>query len=72
MLYLNGNVQTPLGKESGEMFSARPGIVLNLSENLGLSIYGSITLSGETLTLDNNQQITYNKIGYGVQGVIRF
>lgn len=72
MLYLNGNVQTPLGKESGEMFSARPGIVLNLSENLGLSIYGSITLSGETLTLENNQQITYNKIGYGVQGVIRF
>ncbi len=72
MLFVNGNVQFPLGKPTGEMFSVMPGLVLNLSENLGLSFYSSITLSGETLTLENNRQVTYNKIGYGVQGVIRF
>ena len=72
MLFLNGNIQFPLGKPTGEVFNAMPGLMLNLSENLGLSIYANITLSGETLTLENRQQVTYNKIGYGVQGVIRF
>lgn len=72
MMFVNGNVQFPLGKPTGETFSVMPGLMLNLSDNLGLLFYSSITLSGETLTLENSQQVTYSKIGYGVQGVIRF
>ncbi len=70
--YLNGNVQFPLGKEDGQMFSASPGLLLNLTENLGIAVYSNITLSGETITLENTQQVTFDKLSYGIQGIIRF
>ncbi len=70
--YLNGNVQFPLGKPEGQMFSANPGLLFNLTENLGLAVYSQITLSGETITLDNTQQVTFDKLSYGIQGIIRF
>ena len=72
MFFLNGNIQFPLGDQKGEMFSVAPGLMLNLSENIGLALYGNVILSGETITLENNQQITYNKVGYGIQGIVRF
>lgn len=72
MFFLSGNVQVPFGKQKGEMFTATPGLIFNLSENIGLSLYGNIILSGETITLENNDKVTFNKTGYGVQGVIRF
>ena len=72
MFYVNGNVQFPLGSQEGEIFSASPGLLLNLSENIGLSVYSNFILSGETLSLENNQKITFNKLSYGIQGVIRF
>ncbi len=72
MFYVNGSIQFPIGSQEGEIFSASPGLLLNLSENIGLSFYSNFILSGETLTLENNQKITFNKLGYGIQGVIRF
>lgn len=72
MFYLNGNIQFPLGSQKGEIFSASPGLLFNLSDNIGLSIYSNFILSGETITLKNNQQVTFNKLGYGIQGIIRF
>ncbi len=72
MFYISGNIQFPLGSQKGEMFSASPGLMFNLSDNIGLSIYSNFILSGETITLKNNQQVTFNKLGYGIQGVIRF
>lgn len=70
--YLNGNIQFPLGKPEGQMFSANPGLLLNLTQNLGVAVYSQITLSGETITLDNTQQVTFDKLSYGIQGIIRF
>ncbi len=72
MLFLNANVQFPLGKPTGEFFSAKPGVMFNLSDNLGLSLYSNLIVSGETLTLENNDKISYSKVGYGIQAVIRF
>lgn len=72
MLFINSSIQFPLGSQKGEMFSATPGLLLNLSQNIGLSFYGSFILAGETIKIENNQKVTFNKIGYGVQGVIRF
>lgn len=72
MLLLKASAQVPIGKPKGQIFSFNPGLIFNLSENIGLSVYGSIILSGETLTLENNNKVTFNKTGYGVQGVIRF
>lgn len=72
MFYLNGNIQFPFGSQSGEMFTATPGLMLNLSENIGISFYSSILLSGETIKKSNNEEVTFNKVGYGVHGVIRF
>lgn len=72
MFFLNGNIQLPFGSQSGQIFSASPGLMFNLSENIGLSLYSNFILSGETITLKNNQQVTFNKLSYGVQGVIRF
>ena len=72
MFYLNGNIQFPFGTQKGEMFTATPGLMLNLSDNIGLSFYSSIILSGETIKRSNNEEITFNKVGYGVHGVIRF
>ncbi len=70
--FVNANVQFAIDNTKGQVFSTRPGLVLNLSNNLGLSFYSSFILSGETLTLENNNRITYDKIGYGVQAVVRF
>lgn len=70
--YLSGNVQFPLGSQEGQMFSANPGLLLNLTENLGLAVYTQFTLSGEDITLNNKQQVTFDKLSYGIQGIIRF
>ncbi|MBO6792842.1 MAG: hypothetical protein JJ895_02940 [Balneolaceae bacterium] len=72
VVYLNTSVQLPLSNTKGEMFTARPGIMFNMSKNLGLSFYTSLILSGEELRLSNNDRITYNKVGYGVHAVVRF
>lgn len=72
MLFLDGNIQVPIGKPTGEMFSVSPSLLLNLSKNLGLKFYGNLILSGDQINLENNQRATFNKISYGVQGVIRF
>ena len=71
MFFTNANVQFTSGA-SGQIFSVKPGLMLNLTQNLGLSFYSSMIISGETLTLDNNDEITYNKLGYGLHAVIRF
>lgn len=72
MFFVNANVQFPIDDTKGEIFSASPGLMLNLSRNLGISFYSNLILSGETLTLGNNNQITYNKVGYGLHAVVRF
>ena len=71
-VFLNTSVQFPISTTKGEMFTAKPGIMFNMSKNLGLSFYTSLILSGEELTLENNDRITYNKVGYGVHAVVRF
>ncbi|MCR9131251.1 MAG: hypothetical protein NXI08_01695 [bacterium] len=72
MVFLNTNVKFPISSTKGELFTAKPGIMFNMSKNLGLSFYTSLILSGEELTLSNNDRITYNKVGYGVHAVVRF
>lgn len=72
MLFLNTNVQFPINNTKGEFFMVKPGLVLNMTKNLGISAYSSLILSGETLRLNNNDRITYNKVGYGLHAVIRF
>lgn len=72
MLLLKASAQIPIGKPKGQIFSFNPGLMFNLSENIGLAVYGSIALSGETITLENNNKVTFNRTSYGVQGVIRF
>lgn len=71
-VYLNTSVRFPISATKGEMFTAKPGIMFNMSKNFGLSFYTSLILSGEELTLENNDRITYNKVGYGVHAVVRF
>jgi hypothetical protein len=72
MLFFNGNIRFPINSTKGEFYSFRPGLMLNMSENLGLVLYSDLIFSGETLTLDNNNKITYGKVGYGLQAVVRF
>ena len=72
MFFANANVLFSSGGATGQVFSVKPGLMLNLTQNLGLSFYSSMIISGETLTLDNNDDITYNKLGYGLHAVIRF
>jgi hypothetical protein len=72
MLFLKSSIQFPVSSVKGEILSAQPGLMLNLSKNLGVSFYTSLILSGEELTLSNNDRITYNKVGYGVHAVVRF
>ena len=72
MFYMNANVAFPISSTKGEFFSAQPGLLLNLSRNLGLSFYTNLILSGDTLTLKNGDKLTYNKLGYGLHAVVRF
>lgn len=72
MLFLKSSILFPVSSVKGEILSAQPGLMLNLSKNLGVSFYTSLILSGEELTLENNDRITYNKVGYGVHAVVRF
>lgn len=73
MFVFGGEVMFPLGtKRKGELFVATPELMFNLSNNLGLSIYGNVIFAGETLRQSNGNDLTFNKIGYGVRGVIRF
>jgi len=72
MLFFNGNIKFPLNNTKGEFYTMKPGLMFNLSKNLGLILYSDLIISGETLTLENNDKITYSKVGYGVQAVVRF
>lgn len=73
MFVFGGEVMFPLGtKRKGELFVATPQLMFNLSNNLGLSLYGNVIFSGETLRQSNGDDLTFNKIGYGVRCVIRF
>ncbi len=72
MLFFNGNIKFPLNSNKGEFYSMKPGLMFNLSQNLGLTLFADLIVSGETITLENNDKITYGKVGYGVQAVIRF
>lgn len=72
MLFFNGKVSFPINKIKGEFYTFKPGIMLNMSKNLGLILYTDLIFSGETLTLENNDKITFGKVGYGLQAVVRF
>ncbi len=72
MLFFNGNIKFPINSTKGEFYSFKPGVMFNMSKNLGLILYTDLIISGETLTLENNDKITYGKVGYGLQAVVRF
>ncbi|MGB0346801.1 MAG: hypothetical protein ACPGGA_04900 [Balneolaceae bacterium] len=72
MLFFTGNARLPINSTKGDIYTFKPGVVFNLSKNIGLSLYSDLIISGETLTLENNDKITYSKVGYGLQAVIRF
>ena len=72
MLFFNGNVSVPINNTKGKFFSFKPGIKLNMTKDLGLILYTNFLISGETLTLENNDKITFGKLGYGLHAVIRF
>ena len=72
MLFFNSKVSLPMNKTKGEFYSFKPGVMLNMSKNLGLVLYTDLILSGETLTLKNNDKITFGRVGYGLQAVVRF
>lgn len=72
MLFFNGKVSVPMDKIKGEFYSFKPGIMLNMSKNLGFVLYTDIIFYGETLTLNNDDKITFGKIGYGLQAVVKF
>lgn len=72
VFFANSNIQfSPLGIK-GQIFSVKSGMMFNLSRNLGLQPYLNVIISGETLTLENDTEITYNQIGYGLHAVVRF
>jgi hypothetical protein len=72
MFFTKANIQFPINSTKGEFFNIQPGLLLNLSRNFGLSFYTNFIISGETLTIENGDKLTYNKIGYGLHAVIRF
>ena len=71
-IYLNTSAYVVMGDVTGQMFNARPGLMFNFGENLGVLLYSNILLSGETVTLEDDTEATFNTIGYGIQGVVRF
>ena len=72
VFFANTNIQfSPTGIK-GQIFSVKSGMMFNLSRNLGLQPYLNVIISGETLTLENDTEITYNQIGYGLHAVVRF
>ncbi|MEO1022922.1 MAG: hypothetical protein AAFW89_10305 [Bacteroidota bacterium] len=72
-LLAKGSVLFPLGDRSGELIMISPGLQLNLTRNLSLNLYTQSILSGERIREDDSfQVITFNRFGYGLQGMVRF
>lgn len=72
VFFANSNIQFAPTSIKGQIFSVKSGMMFNLSRNLGLQPYLNVIISGETLTLENGTEITYNQIGYGLHAVVRF
>ena len=71
MLFFNGKVSVPMDKIKGEFYSFKPGVMLNMSK-FGICSLHRYHIYGETLTLNNDDKITFGKIGYGLQAVVKF
>ncbi|MDR9416659.1 MAG: hypothetical protein RI564_10265 [Gracilimonas sp.] len=76
MLGLDASVWLAQGNRNGNLIMMNPGIMFNLSKNIGFELYAHYFLTEQSVTEEVSTTVTntytYGQLGYGVKAYVQF